>query len=381
MVEIKSYIPIFRWRPAERKALEQLFHQDRENLTPLIEFVMPAPSIKKQGDKNVITKKPKEKLSEVLSDIANDLLKSCGQNTVFIDVHLLDSDIRASSFEQILSLSNKLNLFSVPVIYIIPVTSTGADMATRTVAINYAKSSGHGLCIRIDKSHLDENGISSHITNFITDNELNIENVDLLVDLGVISQDTTAADIVKKLTQIPSLDKWRSFIMSGGVFPKDLTKFMPGKVHELDRLDWKLWNSIQETTLSRIPFFSDYTIQCPSYERIDAIGSASVRYTDDDKWWIFRGKKPGLINPKTKEKGPGREQYIDHAKTLTGKSFSKFYKGANYSFGDAEITRIATPNNKKPGSPATWLTIGINHHITLVARQIANFAEKKAEHS
>lgn len=381
MVEIKSYIPIFRWRPAERKALEQLFHQDRENLTPLIEFVMPAPSIKKQGDKIVITKKPKEKLSEVLSDIANDLLKSCGQNTVFIDVHLLDSDIRASSFEQILSLPNKLNLFSVPVIYIIPVTSTGADMATRTVAINYAKSSGHGLCIRIDKSHLDENGISSHITNFITDNKLNIKNVDLLVDLGVISQDTTAADIVKKLTQIPSLDKWRSFIMSGGVFPKDLTEFIPGKVHELDRLDWKLWNSIRETTLSRIPFFSDYTIQCPSYERIDAIGSASVRYTDDDKWWIFRGKKPGLINPKTKEKGPGREQYIDHAKTLTGKSFSKFYKGANYSFGDAEITRIATPNNKKPGSPATWLTIGINHHITLVARQIANFAEKKAEHS
>lgn len=381
MATIKPYIPILRWRPAERKALEKLFHQDRENVTPLIEFIMPGHSTKKQGDEIVITKTSKEKLSEVLSDVASDFLKSCGQNTIFVDVHLLDSDIRASSFEQILSLSNKLNLFSIPVIYIIPVTSTDADMATRTVAINYAKSSGHGLCIRIDKSHLDEKDISLHIANFVMDNKLNIENTDLLVDLGVISQNTTAADVAKQLTQIPNLKKWRSFIVSGGVFPKDLTEFIPGKVHELDRLDWKLWNSICETTLSRIPFFSDYTIQCPAYERIDAIGSVSARYTDDDKWWIFRGKKPGLVNTKTQEKGPGREQYIDHTKTLTGKSFSKFYKGANYSFGDAEIARIAAPNNKNSGNPATWLTIGINHHITLVARQIANSAGGTAEHS
>jgi len=88
------------------------------------------------------------------------------------------------------------------------------------------------------------------------------------------------------------------------------------------------------------------------------------------------GKKPGLVNPKTNEKGPGLEQYIYHARTLTGKSFSQFYKGANYSFGDAEIARIAAAGNKKPGNAGTWLTIGINHHITLVARQISSLAVK-----
>src|SRR4030042_5605348 len=117
MTIINSYIPILRWKLAERKALEQLFQQDRENLTPLIEFVMPAATTKKQGDKIVITKTHKEKLTEMLSDVANDFLKSCGQNTIFIDVHLLDNDVRAPSFEQILASSNKLNLFSVPVIY------------------------------------------------------------------------------------------------------------------------------------------------------------------------------------------------------------------------------------------------------------------------
>lgn len=376
MPTINPYVPILRWRLAERKALEKLLHQDREKVTPLIEFITPAPSIKKEGDKVITTKTSKEKFSEALLNIGEDLLKSCGSSAVFIDVHLLESDIRASALEQILSSSNKLDLFSIPVTYIIPVTSTNADMATRAVAVNYAKSSGRGLCIRIDRSHLDEKDISAHIIDFIHNNKLNITDTDLLVDLGVISQNENVADITKKLASIPNVEKWRSFIVSGGVFPKDLTEFIPGRVHELNRLDWKLWNSISKTALARMPFFSDYTIQCPAYERVDAIGSASVRYSDDDKWWIFRGRKPGLVNPKTNEKGPGREQYIDHAKTLTGKNFSKFYKGLNYSFGDAEIARIAAPENKKPGSPATWLTIGINHHITLVARQISSLVAK-----
>lgn len=380
MIKIKPYIPILRWRSAEIKALEKLFPQDRENVTPLIEFVMPAPSTKKQDDKIITTKTSKEKFSETLSDVANDLLKSCGPGATFVDVHLVDSDIRASSLEQILTSSSELNLFSIPVTYIIPVTSTSADTTTRAVAVNYAKSSEHGLCIRIDKSHLKEENISSHIVDFVASNKLDIKNTDLLVDLGVITQHTNPADVVKQLARLPDLDKWRSFIVSGGVFPKYLTEFMPSKVHELNRFDLNLWNAIRKATLLRTPLFSDYTIQCSEYEQINAIGSASARYTDDDKWWIFRGKKPGLVNPKTKEKGPGLEQYIDHAKTLTGKSFSNFYKGADYSFGDADIARIAAPGNKNPGNPGTWLTIGINHHITLVARQISNLAVETEEH-
>lgn len=379
MYTIKPYIPILRWRPAEIKALEKLFPQDREKITPLIEFVMPAPSKKKQEDIVVITKTSKEKFSEAVPDVASDLQKFCGQYAVFVDVHLLDSDVRASSLKQILASSTKLNLFSIPVTHVIPVTSTSSDMATRAVAVEHAKSSGSGLCIRIDKSHLEEENISSHISRFITTNGLDIKNTDLLIDLGVITKKTDVANVTKQLSQLPSLGEWRSLIVSGGVFPKDLTEFIPGKVHELERLDWKLWNALRGNTLPRTPLFSDYTIQSPEYERIDAIGSASARYTDDDKWWIFRGRKPGLVNPKTKEKGPGLEQYIDHAKTLTGKSFSKFYKGTDFSYGDAEIARIAAPGNEKPGNPGTWLTIGINHHLTLVARQISNPAVKIEE--
>ncbi len=373
MATIKPYIPILRWRPAEIKALEKLFPQDRGNITPLIEFVMPAPSITRKGDKIIITKTRKEKFLEELPDVAKNLLKSCGQMHMLIDVQQLDADIRASSLEQILASSKDLDLFSIPVTYIIPMMGTSADAATRAAAVKYAKSSGHGLCIRIDKSHLKEPNLSSQIATFVKENQLDIGKIDLLIDLRVIDQDTAVADVVKKLKILPDLQKWRSFIVSGGVFPKDLSDFLPGDVHQLERFDWKLWNKLQKTDLLRKPLFSDYTIQHPFYEYVAAIGSASVRYTDDGEWWIFRGTKPGHINSKTGKKGPGREQYIGHARTLINRVF---YKKSGFSFGDAEITRIAAAENQKPGSPATWLTIGINHHITLAARQTASLAGK-----
>lgn len=373
---IKPYVPILRWRPAEIAAVEKLFPEDRDKITPLIEFIMPAPSIDRETRE--VKKTPKEKFLEKLPSVATSLLKSCGREPVFIDVHLLDSDIRATSFKEILSSSSELDLFSIPVIYVIPVTSTDADMETRKIAVNYAKESGHGLCIRIDKSHLEDTDLSKHLTDFIEVNKLNISDVDLLIDLRIIDSGTEATEVVKSLNLLPNLDGWRSFILSGGAFPKDLTNFNSGEVHQLERAEWKLWNDICDTITSRTPLFSDYTTQHPIYEYVAAIGSASIRYTDDEKWYIFRGKKPGHIDRKTGIKGPGREQYIAHAQTLVKRDFYKLNK---YSFGDAEVSRIASPENIKPGSPTTWLTVSINHHLTLAAHQTSSLDGIPEEHS
>ena len=90
--------------------------------------------------------------------------------------------------------------------------------------------------------------------------------------------------------------------------------------------------------------------------------SASIRYTNDQKWEIMRGE--GLRN----QKGAGHKQYPAHAQLMIKESF---FKGADYSFGDAYIAERASPDNENSGSPTTWITAGINHHLTLVARQIS----------
>lgn len=376
---IQSYVPILRWRPAEMTALEKLFPLDREKVTPLVEFIMPAPTTDAK-DRRKITESSRDKFLRRLPDVAKNLLKFCGRSPVLIDVHLLDGDIRASSFGQILEASNSLDIFSIPVIYVIPVTSTSADMETRSVAVNYAKLSGHGLCLRIDMIHFQEENLSSHIMEFMKVNELKIENTDLLVDLQIINDGTTAEAVADQLTLLPSLTKWRSFIVSGGAFPKDLSELEVFGTHPLPRLDRKLWGELLDSKkLARIPIYSDYTIQHPIFYGYipGASVSASIRYTDDEQWQVFRGQALGYINKKTGQKGPGHKQYLGHARTLIGQPF---YKGEAYSFGDAEIKKMADESNQKTGNPQKWLSIGINHHLTLAARQTASPAVGTAGH-
>lgn len=369
----QSYVPILRSRLAEMTALEKLLPDDRKNVTPLVEFIMPAPTTD-PNDRRKVIEKPREKFLRRMSGIAKNLLKFCGKNPVFVDVHLLDGDIRASSFEHILASSNDLDIFSIPIVYAIPVTSTSADMETRAIAVKYAKSSGHGLCLRIDKDHLKEKDLPAQIMGFLKTHGLDIKDTDLLVDLQIIDGGTSADEIIEQLAALPELTEWRSFIVSGGAFPKDLTELEVFGTHPLPRFDWILWNALRgNKKLPRIPTYSDYTVQHPVFYGYipGASVSASVRYADDGQWQVFRGQALGYVNKKTGQKGPGHKQYLGHARAIVGQSF---YKGEDYSFGDAEIKRMAEASNQKTGNPQKWLSVGINHHITLAARQAANLA-------
>jgi hypothetical protein len=329
---------------------------------------MPAPTTDKKDFKKIL-EDSQSKFLRILPGITQRIIKSWGKDPIFIDVHLLDGGIRSRAFEEILSSATALDIFAVPVIHIIPVTSTDADMATRQTAIKYSKINNRGLCIRIDKSHLNEDHVADHIRNFIKDNGLNIQNTDILVDLQIIEKGTTAGSVAQKLARLPDIDKWRSFIVSGGAFPKDLADLPKHGHYELERWDWSLWKSIiNSKVLKRQPIFSDYTIQHPiHYGSVPGANtSASIRYTNDEKWEIMRGE--GLRNPK----GAGNKQYPAHAQLMVKASF---FKGADYSFGDAYIVERASSHNKKNGNPTTWITAGINHHLTLVTRQIASLPE------
>lgn len=365
MATIRSYTPIVRWRPAERRAIERLYPKDRSGITPLIEFIMPPPKTD-ENDYRKILEGSKSKFLRNLPNIAKEITKCWGKDPVFIDVHLLDGDIRAHAFEQILSSTADLDIFSIPVTYVIPVTSTEADAAVRTVAIKFAKQDDRGLCIRIDESHLRDGDFQNLIEYFVNGNKLRIENTDILVDLKIVDEGKNSQSIIEQLSKIPHIEKWRSFILTGGSFPKDLSNFEKHGHYPIKRLDWNLWKEVVDNkVLKRKPNFSDYTIQHPIYYTSipGANMSASIRYTNDDQWEIIRGE--GLRNVK----GAGFKQYPAQAQLLVQQSF---YKGADYSFGDAYIAEKAKPRTETTGSPQTWLTAGMNHHVTLVARQIAN---------
>lgn len=365
---VKSYVPIIRWRPAEIRAIKNLYLKDRTSITPLFEFILPPPKTDKNDYKKIL-EDSKSKFLRYLPDITKEIINHWGKEPFFVDVHLLDGEIRASSFDHILSSASQLDLFSIPVTYIIPAISTEADIATRKVAVKFAKDNNRGLCIRIDDSHLNS-GLSKEINDFIANEKLDAEIVDLLVDLKIVSDQTTAISVLAKLSYIPNLEKWRSVILTGGSFPKDLSDYEKHGHYPISRFDWKVWREIiQDKGLKRKPSFSDYTIQHPIYHGhiLGANTSASIRYTNDETWEVLRGE--GLKN----KKGAGYKQYPAQAQLLFGQNF---YKGKDFSFGDAYIAEKADQKSKTTGSPQTWLTAGINHHITQVVDQIANLPLK-----
>jgi len=368
MVTIKNYIPILRWKKAERDALAELDTKIRKNITPLFELIMPAPK-RDKGDYNKILSDSKAVLqNNVLPSTIDELNKCCPMDsTAFVDVHLIDGELRDATLKQILDGSASAQAALIPVTHIIPVVSTDADMATRSVAVKYAISSDNGLCIRIDRYNLDDDNLAQVITDFIVRNNLDISKIDLLIDLGIVSESDDASSVSAQLEKLPSIANWRTLILAGGAFPRDLSEFEKHSHNQVIRHDWRVWSTLRNAGLPRIPYYSDYAIQHPIfYGQIPGTNtSASIRYADEQQWEISRGE--GLRN----KNGAGHQQYPALAQLIVEQNY---FKGADYSAGDSYIAKRAA-DNTKTGNPTTWLKAGLNHHLTLAARQIATTDE------
>ena len=195
--------------------------------------------------------------------------------------------------------------------------------------------------------------------------------VHLIIDYE--ANNPTTPDPVSVLAQVPDLAEWPTLCIAGGAFPPDLQEFQPGN-WRIPRTEWLAWKRAISNgkNLRRKPNFSDYTIQYGLYkEPVDGCNpSVSVRYTLDEEWLIMRGEAArGKSGAKSLETRPGREQWNGHAQLLCD-SPDLFY-GQHFSWGDRFIYQ-KSQNTREPGTYEIWLRAGINHHITVVSRQIAN---------
>jgi hypothetical protein len=131
--------------------------------------------------------------------------------------------------------------------------------------------------------------------------------------------------------------------------------------NNIPRSDWNVWHEqITAHAVLRKPSFGDYTIQHPIYREYTQFfsPSASIRYTLNNDWLIMRGQKGK------------NSQYLANAQLLS--KLPEFF-GEQFSYGDAFIVEKGRDlKSKKTGNATNWLMVGINHHLTCTANQIAN---------
>ena len=353
MFNTKHYIPILKWKGAERKALEKLSDKEKMFITPVVQIIMPQP---KNINDGVNRKGTEELLNESIATlkvklpvIAVEILKYWGKAPAFLDLSLIDVTLREEGFSKILSTGQNLGMCLIPVI------SLNFGPKIQAIVASLAMANKHGLCLRISRADfINQVKLDRRIADFLSKYNLSEKAIDLLVDFQ--------AEPCPKLSdlnqEIPHLLKWRTFTLACGAFPVDLMKCVLGKNY-IPRSDWNSWISqINTQKIQRQPSFADYTIQHPIYKESYQFfpPSASIRYTLKDKWLVMRGQRRRSA------------QYLANAQLL---SQDKDFFGEGFSYGDTYIVEKGKNLKGKTGSATTWLVAGINHHLVCTIAQIA----------
>jgi hypothetical protein len=359
----KHYVPILKWKRAEQSALQALSDMDKQGMTPLIQFVMP---------KAKSVDNPEKQFQSVISDfkekiplLAQQILKAWGTTPIFVDFSLLYTmPLRVECLKSITASGHALGM------QLIPALSLNDDAEFKRVVYAAAKKYSSGVCLRLVPYDLgDTVKLDKEIKTLLRESGLTEGNVDLLVDTKEIGQNGVYGTYVKASQKIPNLPNWRTFIFASGAFPADMSAYDIQDENLIPRLDWRYWrDQLNEKNVIRKPSFADYTIQYPIYKESSQFfpPTTTIKYALEDTWYIMKGRKQIF------------EMYLAHANQLV-KERGRFC-GEEFSFGDRYIAEKArhfpvymkNKDVKGTGNTESWLSAGINHHLVLTARQVAN---------
>jgi Beta protein len=360
------YVPILRWKQAERFALRYLREEDRKRITPLIELTPVTFKSRKTADQVAQPRDP----VQVVQQEAKKLLEACGNFPFFLDLRHVTVDVsrargKVHALEYLAEIGRTYKLA------LVPVTGLSSTKEYQSSVAAIVKADKRGVCLRLTPAEILDAGFTNSITALLKSLRLTEECVHMLVDYE--ANDPAKPTVQSLLAAIPNLEKWQTLSVASGAFPPDLQGFELGN-RKIPRSDWLTWkNAVSDAkTRLRKPSFSDYTIQYGLYkEPVEGCNpSVSVRYTLDEEWLVMRGDAVrGRATSNPHETRPGREQWHGHAQLLC-EDQNLFY-GESFSWGDAFIHEKSV-DKKNHGSYEIWLRAGINHHMTVVSRQIAS---------
>jgi len=358
------YVPVLKGKEGEFAALEVLKNDVRQTLMPLIE--VPAVPY------DYVNERPARSLDEHVSGIAARVKKAWHNAPFYLDLPWFGSEETLTdgrvAIEQVLADCRSSDLHAVPVISRRN-SSDYLDAAGRHATRHHRPKEISGACLRLTVEDFEEDVDLVEEVNKLSRN-LNLSDLsllDLVLDLEDLGTDDGKAVLIARsvFSMIPMKDKWRRIILVGTSFPEDLRDVEASDTTKLPRREWTLWKTLQKrlNTLPRRDLvFGDYGIANPTQKELDPrvmLMSANIRYTTPQNWLILKGRNVRQY---------GFEQFFELCKELVE---MEDYRGPDFSWGDLYISDCAA-GITGPGNATTWRKVGTNHHITLVAKQLAN---------
>ena len=338
------YVPVLKIKRGEKGALDDVGAKHPGMFTPLLE---------------VVSKKSDKTLAQHIDTTFDKLIQSVDRlMPCFLDTRELEADGEVAS-QAVFQRARAEGMGFVPVVGITRTVGNAAALQHRD----------NGVALRLTRKEMESGGLVHDIQGFLHANALNEQSVDLIMDMGDVSQMISAgvsslADAF--LHEVPNHAKWRTFTLSGCAFPSSMGKV--GKNAHLlwDRSEWVCWKGLydQRADLSRLPTFSDCAIQHPDgvegFDPKRMAASAAARYTTGDHWLLVKGES-------TKVKKPGI-QFPKIAKSIVTNQHGSHYKGAQHCTG-CKMIHDAANNVPGIGSAEKWRLLGTIHHISTVLKE------------
>ena len=362
MFSHKHYVPVLKGKMGEFRALSHLPQQIRVKLTPFFDIPRPEPNWGRRFD-------------EYLTKKASYIHNNWGiDRAIFVDHFDLKLALRTLTGQHYVKFSfDKLRKYGVQAI---PVTGLDRDGDYNAAVARAISLDKRGVALRLQKEDIEAfSSTLEKIRDLLTDLSVRKKDVHLILDLRDIYQDDLAQnvdDAVEFLSNCGDLKVWKTLSLAASGFPEHMGGVYKNSMQLISRIELELWERVlsraKKKNLTRYPAFSDYCICHPDILDFDLSmnPSANIRYTLLRDWLIVKGA--GLKKKINGRMSRDYGQFFELAKKLRS---NRNYCGQRYSYGDRYIYNCRR-GVEGPGNLTKWREVGTNHHLTLVAEQIAN---------
>ena len=280
--EHRQYMPVLKVKRGEKKALSMVPGVLRGRVIPLLDVV-----------ENPEGKSLDQHLGTAFGGLHSSLV---GYPKCFIDAREIEDD-DPDATAMVLRRAQLEGMHVTPV--------TGISRANGVSAALSNTSDGLGL--RLLRTEFESGNLAGQLQDFMGRHALRPEGVDLIVDLGAVSE--MIAYGVSALTRtcvadIPDLVKWRSICVVACAFPMSMGGIERGTYKTVDRSEWQSWRDYiypGQETFGRSLVYGDYAIQHPAGvegfdPRIMQV-SAAIRYALHDAWILIKGESTRAVRP------------------------------------------------------------------------------------
>lgn len=322
------YVPILKTKAGDRWALSHLKPKSRTVIRPLLELHQH----RSKAD------------SEHVPAICDDLQAEWGTDRSFyldgIWLHGETGD--PSTLDIMFSAAAAASLRAIPVVR--PQFSPKSLAQVSAIVEDMER----GYLLRISP-----NTAANTIVAIVKAIGVGRDSIDLMIDYQ-----KQGMSLTNDLPNIPDIGEWRRLLAASGIFPRTLQPIGLNNWTKIPRYCWRTYSdAVAGGGLPRVPIFSDFTMRDPGEPADFGEPSVNLRYTIDRDWLCKLGGKV--------KEGASDEMH-KFCEELVARP--EFY-GAGFSDGDAEIVRVADPN-EGPGNSTQWLQWCVNHHIEAVVQQI-----------